>query len=189
MYKAVIFDFFGVVGLSTYAMLAEKYQYTPVQDEQAWDLHRALDAGYVSQDEFLQIYAEIIGITKQELVASFAEAERNMGIHQPVLDLADELRKNYKVGLLTNVSEDAYKFVVPIADHFDAVVASYMVQLAKPDVAIFELMASKLGVDVAECIMIDDNEANCSGACAAGMNAIHYTSLAITKRQLKELLH
>jgi putative hydrolase of the HAD superfamily len=188
MIKAVIFDFFGVVGLSTYAMLAEKYNYTPTQHSLSWDLHRALDAGYVTHEEFIQQYAEIIGISKNELHASFTEAERHMGIHKPVLDLADTLRETYKVGLLTNVSSDAYRFVEPIASHFDAVVASYQVRLAKPDVAIFEIMADRLGVDVAECIMIDDNETNCEGARAAGMEAICYTTLADTKTQLATFL-
>lgn len=189
MIKAIIFDFFGVVGLSTYAMMAEKYNFTNKQLNESWDLHRALDAGFISQTEFLQAYADIIGITNAEMVASFKEVEAKMGYNQPVLKIVDDLKKDYKVGLLTNVSENAYHFVEPIVKHFDKVVASYMVHIAKPDVAIFELMAQKLGVDVSECIMIDDSELNCQGAISAGMQAIEYSSINQLKQELQSQIH
>jgi epoxide hydrolase-like predicted phosphatase len=185
--KAIIFDFFGVVGLSTYAMMAEKYNFTTKQLNESWDLHRALDAGFINQTEFLQAYADIIGITNAEMVASFKEVESKMGYNQLVLKVVNDLKKDYKVGLLTNVSENAYHFVKPIVKHFDKVVASYMVHIAKPDVAIFELMAQKFSVDVSECIMIDDSELNCQGAISAGMQAIKYTSINQLNQELKNI--
>ena len=189
MIKAIIFDFFGVVGLSTYAMMAEKYKFNTKQLSDSWDLHRALDAGFINQTEFLQAYADIIGITNAEMIASFKEVESKMGYNQPVLKLVDNLRKDYKVGLLTNVSASAFHFVEPIVKHFDDTVASYMVHIAKPDVAIFELMAQKLGVDVSECIMIDDSELNCQGAITAGMQAIEYSSINQLKKELQSNLY
>lgn len=188
MIKAVIFDFFGVVGLSTYAMMAEKYHFTVEQRTATWDLHRAYDAGYVSRKEFYQAYADIIGISETALVAAFQEAESHMGIHQPVIDWADELRQVYKVALLSNVSQQAYHFITPIEQHFDTIIASFQVRIAKPDRVIYELMAQKLGVDASDCVMIDDSTINCQGAITAGMQAVLYTSLADAKKQLVKLL-
>lgn len=188
MIKAVIFDFFGVVGLSTFEMIATKYNFSTDQKAKAWELHRVWDAGFIGRQAFMRDYADIVGISVKELTTSLANAEAGMGYNQSVLDLASSLRGQYKVGLLTNVNEDYYKYIQPITEQFDVVVASYQVKMAKPSVAIYELMAERLGFDVSECVMIDDIESNCEGARNAGMQAVCFTNTEKLKLELTKYL-
>jgi len=189
MIKAIIFDFFGVVGQSTYQLVAEDYTYSNEQNSKLSDLHKAFDNGFISDKEFLETYAQILDIKYDEFISKYYQSEQRFSNSYKVLALVEELKKSYKVGLLSNVGIDAYtKFIEPIAYHFDEVVTSYDSRLAKPERAIFELMASRLGVDVSECIMIDDSQTNCEGAQAAGMNAIIFENLESLKPQLESYL-
>jgi putative hydrolase of the HAD superfamily len=189
MIKAIIFDFFGVVGKSTYRMIHEDFQTTPEQNVQFQELHKAHDYEFISDEEFINSYAQILGINYQEMLAIYNNAERRFGASQALLEYIAELRKSYKVALLSNISSDSFHhFIEPIKDNFDVVVTSYENKLAKPERAIYELCAQKLGFDVSECLMIDDNFNNCEGARAAGMEAIEYKGLKDLENQINNFL-
>ena len=188
MIKAIIFDFFGVVGESTYQLIADRHQLSSSQLDQLTDLHKSFDNGFISEIDFFRAYADIIGISYQEFMEDYYDSGERLETSHAVLAYAKELRKNYKIGLLSNVGESSYnKFIQPIEHCFDAVVTSHQAQLAKPDVAIFELTANKLGVDACECVMIDDSSTNCQGAMAAGMQALLYKDINALKLQLESL--
>lgn len=189
MIKAIIFDFFGVIGKSTYRMIHEDYQTTPEQDEQFKQLHKALDYEFVTQREFIESYAKILNISYEQMLSLFNNADRRFATSQALLDYVADLRKTYKIGLISNISRESfYQFIKPISNQFDMVLTSYQTKLAKPERAIFELGAQKFGVDVSECLMIDDNFDNCEGARSAGMEAIEFKSLNQLKNELKEFL-
>jgi putative hydrolase of the HAD superfamily len=186
MIKAIIFDFFGVVGKSTYRIIHEDFQTTPEQNLQFQELHKAHDYEFISDEVFIKSYAQILGISYQKMQDIYNNAERRFGASQALLDYIAELRNTYKIALLSNISSDSFHhFIEPIKDNFDVVITSYQSKLAKPERAIFELCAQKLGLDVSECLMIDDNYDNCEGARVAGMDAIEYTGLIDLKKQLK----
>jgi epoxide hydrolase-like predicted phosphatase len=187
MYKAIIFDFFGVISRSTYQLVIEDTVLSKPQELQLTDLHKSFDNGFVTDEEFLVTYAEILGMDYQTFVNKYYESEGRSTNSPQMLALVDSLKNSYKVGLLSNIGLDGYKkFIQPIEHHFDAVVTSYSTGMAKPNTAIFEHMANKLDVDVSECIMIDDLESNCEGARAAGMQAICFTTITSLKTQLSE---
>jgi putative hydrolase of the HAD superfamily len=58
---------------------------------------------------------------------------------------------------------------------FDAVVVSYAVGLCKPDLAIYALVLSRLGVAAAEGLFVDDRPENIAGAEAAGLAGLLFT--------------
>ena len=125
-----------------------------------------------------------------DFVAKYYESERRFQNSKQVIDLITRLRKNYKVGLLSNVGADGYEqFIKPLIDNFDTVVTSFHVRLAKPEMAIFEYTAEQLNVDVSECIMIDDSETNCEGARAAGMEAIKFDTVKQLVTELAKFTH
>lgn len=189
MITAIIFDFFGVVGQSTYQLVVSDMTLSSEQKLQLSDLHKSMDNGFVNDTEFLQQYAQILNMDYTEFVQKYYESEHRFQNSSIILDLVAELRKQYKVGLLSNVGADGYnKFIAPIIHNFDSVVASFETGLAKPERAIFEYAAQQLKADVSECIMIDDSESNCEGARAAGMYAIHFTSARALKADLDSLL-
>lgn len=175
MIKALIFDFFGVIGQSTYAYIADKYSPSQQQRVKLTDLHKSLDHEYISYEQFINQYADILSVSVKEISEIFANAKQNFHTSRQLLDYIEKHRNLYKIALLSNVSGESYKtFIQPIVQHFDVVVTSYSVKMAKPDVEIFSYIARQLQLDPSECVMIDDNEVNCEGAIAAGMQAIKY---------------
>ena len=91
-------------------------------------------------------------------------------------------------GLLSNSwGTDGYPEDL-IAEHFDDRVISGEVGLRKPDLAIFELAAERLGVDPADCAFVDDAEPNVDAAERLGMTGIHHTSVDETREALSAFL-
>jgi putative hydrolase of the HAD superfamily len=60
--------------------------------------------------------------------------------------------------------------------------------MVKPEVAIFQLMADKLGLKPQECVMIDDKPINVEGAKNAGMHAIMFINQDQALDELQNLL-
>lgn len=56
----------------------------------------------------------------------------------------------------------------------DAVLLSGDIGVAKPDARSFSAAANRLGLDVGECVFVDDQVANVRGAVAAGMVGVHH---------------
>jgi epoxide hydrolase-like predicted phosphatase len=91
--------------------------------------------------------------------------------------MADNLKKSgkYKVGLLSNISRDWMSEILEYFDSreiFDEMILSGDINIVKPDPQIFKLMAEKLNLDPAECVMIDDLASNVNGARIAGMHGV-----------------
>lgn len=71
---------------------------------------------------------------------------------------------------------------------FDTVVLSGEVGMRKPEPEIFLHAAGALGLEPAECVFIDDVEANIEAAIACGMTGVHHTEPAATVVVLEDLL-
>lgn len=189
MIRGIIFDCFGVLYVDTSQYFYEHHikDYERLRPELK-NLNKAADYGLLSQDELNQSVAELTGLDLP-FVSSHIQ-----GIHkrnEKLLEFSQELRKDYKVGLLSNIgpgSMDSF-FIKSERDAlFDAVVMSGEEQMTKPHPQIFVLAAERLGLTPGECVMIDDVEENCSGADAAGMRAILYESNQQVVDELRTLL-
>ncbi|MFK0192748.1 HAD-IA family hydrolase [Kitasatospora sp. NPDC090308] len=71
---------------------------------------------------------------------------------------------------------------------FDAVVLSSEHGLRKPDAALFQMVLDRLGPEAAECVFVDDSEANVEAADALGFTALLGLDEQVVARQLRELL-
>ena len=110
---------------------------------------------------------------------------------QKILDFIASLKPRYKIGLLSNVSTDWVKtdfLSVAEAALFDDIILSYRVGVVKPNPKIYHICAEELGVEVSECVLIDDGAHNCEGAIKAGMQAILYSNLEQAKEELDRIL-
>jgi len=190
--KAIIFDFFGVIGASVYQLIAEKIDIKQENIQGITDLHKALDNGYINQEEFFQTYAELTGMELEDFLKIYHDSDKRFAVSEKLLSYIKELKEQgYLIGLLSNVNEEAYiEFIKPIEQRglFNVVIPSYKYGIAKPDQEIFKLCASKLQVDIGECIMVDDVWANCEGAISLGMQSICYKNIHQFKKDLKPLL-
>lgn len=68
---------------------------------------------------------------------------------------------------------------------FDDIVVSGEERVAKPDPAIFEILARRAGRPLTECVFVDDSPANVEAAAAAGMDAIRFTDTGHLRGDLR----
>jgi HAD superfamily hydrolase (TIGR01509 family) len=112
-------------------------------------------------------------------------------INRPLLDLAADLKKTYKIAVLSNTGSTRLSDFLPPENMalFDAVITpEQSPQYVKPAPEAYLAVAEKLEVEPEACVMIDDLAALCQGARAVGMQAIEYISFAQLKRDLDVLL-
>ena len=57
----------------------------------------------------------------------------------------------------------------------DGYLISAKEKLAKPDERFYRLLESRFGLDLTECMFVDDHEVNVEAAAALGMKAVHFT--------------
>jgi len=104
-------------------------------------------------------------------------------VNEPMLDLMRELRDaGHRMAILTNNVrewEPLWRAKLPVDDIFELVVDSAWVGMRKPDPAIYELTVGRLGgVEIGECLFVDDNDVNVEAARDLGMAAVHFRSNA-----------
>jgi putative hydrolase of the HAD superfamily len=190
MIKAIIFDCFGVVFQDNFGPL---YEYFGGDLEKDRDLiadimHKA-SSGKITNGT--QLLAEHLGTNLDSWNEARNEMD-NQGLDYELLKYVKELRKNYKVGMLSNVGPDGlgkYMDYNILNDHFEVVVESAKIGFAKPEARAYEIAADKLGVRLDECIFIDDREEYIEGAVHVGMSTVLYTDLESLKKELEKELN
>jgi putative hydrolase of the HAD superfamily len=114
-----------------------------------------------------------------------------LGKETKVLDVLLDLKKYYKVWLLSNTNpkhisdELDNKYVFP---HLvDGAIYSYKVGLRKPDKEIYLKACELAEVKPKESVFIDDLSENISGAKKVGLKGIHYIGIVELNTSLKQL--
>ncbi|MDL2341528.1 MAG: HAD family phosphatase [Patescibacteria group bacterium] len=183
--QAIIFDCFGVLTTDYWREFVARM---PLAAQSTLnDLNKAYDAGFIPLAEYLSSVEAACGHRPELVEANHGGATKN----QELLAVIRSLKTNYKIGLLSNIASNwiTEKFLTEAEQQlFDSMIFSHTVKLTKPDAAIFELMAERLGVEPANCLMVDDLEINCEGAKAVGMQAVLYQNLSQLKTDLAVVL-
>lgn len=95
------------------------------------------------------------------------------------LDMLLDLRKYYKVYMLSNTNAIMFDYIVgqwfshdghTINDYFDRLFLSYKMGVAKPSPEIFHKMISEAGFEAHETLFIDDGPANIETASQLGFH-------------------
>ncbi|GAA3843840.1 HAD-IA family hydrolase [Saccharothrix violaceirubra] len=100
-------------------------------------------------------------------------------------------RVAHKHGIRTAILSNADGLWAPPAswhDVFDTVVTSGEVGIAKPDRRIYSLVAGRLGLELGECVFVDDVPMNVWAAVDAGMVGVHHRRVRDTLAELEVLL-
>lgn len=189
MIRAVIFDCFGVLYVdSSHYFYQREIASLPDIEQEVHDLHKRYDRGWMSFEQYTAEIAELAGLGVDYVRENI---HGHVKLNQQLLDYSQGLRASYQLALLSNVGPGAmerYFTSQQQAKLFDAVVLSSDVGLAKPDPAIYQLTAERLGVDTSQCLMIDDAEVNCDGARRAGMMAVLYDGTTQSQASIETLL-
>lgn len=187
MVKAVIFDCFGVLATEAWLPFKAKYfAHDPELFKQATEIGRQADRGLIGYGDFMTAIAGLAGITPAEAANAI---ERNVP-NEPLFSYIKTLKKNYKLGLLSNVAGDYLRriFSGEQLAMFDALTLSYKNGYIKPQPEAFASAAKELGVQLDECAFVDDQQRHVNGARAAGMHAILYKDFESFKDELEKLL-
>ena len=185
--KAVIFDCFGVLYTDSKQSLLDIV--SPERRQELHDVFTANNYGLFGRKAYLDQVAEIVGKPVDE-VAEYIAHEHHLN-RKLVAYITDQLKDVYKIGMLSNIGRewiDSFFTKHQLHELFDEVVLSGEEGIVKPNPAIFELAAARLGVEPSQCIMIDDIPENCDGAIEAGMVGIHFQSNAQLLDDLGALL-
>lgn len=189
MIQAIIFDCFGVIITDALEVVLQQLDVErPGARDEVVDIIHANNLGLLQPSESNEQIAKILGVTAQEFRETIDGAEAK---DQRVLDWIRELRTDYKTALLSNIGRDSMNrrfSEQELQEHFDAVIISGDLGIAKPNTAIYEYAAQQLGVPTEACVFLDDREGHCEGARAAGMQAILYLNLAQAQADLKKVL-
>ena len=125
-----------------------------------FEIHRGLVENHglsLTPNEFDELWRE-----------PYSESMVGMGI------VLEALRTKYKLLLLSNV--DAYYWTTvrarhPELKHFNSILLSCELSLAKPDRRIFAHAAATAGVSPADCFFVDDKLRNIEAARSCGFSA------------------
>lgn len=182
-FRAILFDFAGVLTSSPWAALAE-----------AGGGNLELIIGTYEQDTdhpWHQVErGEMTIVDWMGAVTALGEAEGievdfsplrallgDMTVHDPIVDHVRALRdQGYKLALVTNnVREGSatWRAMVPVEELFDVVIDSSEVGMRKPNPAIYHHALEALGgIAPHEAVFLDDTPGNVEGARRAGLHAI-----------------
>lgn len=188
MIKAIIFDCFGVLTKDWWREFCSTIEDADVR-RQAHELNVQYDGGSIDLKDFVQQIAEITGRDPGPIEEIFAspEPEKNLVL----LKYIGELKKKYKIGLLSNVGTNWIRDYFLTEDEnklFDDMVLSFEAGLTKPDPEIYKLAAQRLGVKPEETIFTDDIDRYCTAAEAIGMKSVVYRDFNQFKAELEKLL-
>ena len=106
-------------------------------------------------------------------------------------DLVEELRGlGLRLYGLTNWWDETFEHAIaaaPAIGRMDGVVVSGRVGLAKPDPAIFVHLCEKFSIRPDRAVFVDDSPANVATAASLGFHALHFTTTAAFREDLRAL--
>jgi putative hydrolase of the HAD superfamily len=157
-------------------------------DPQARELLAGLETGALEAAELEPRFAALLEVQSERLI------ERLFGGLRPDATMIDGVRAvrrdGVRTGLLSNSWGAALAYDKALLEElFDAWVISSEVGLRKPDPAVYELAAERLGLPPAACVFVDDLPGNLKPARALGMaTVLHRGDAAATLAEVRALL-
>ena len=153
----------------------------------ALNLLRNLETGELTEEEFSEQFAPLLGIANHDGLIDRLFA--GMKPDQPMIDSLRHARAaGIRTGLISNSWGRGRYDRDSFDELFDGVVISGEVGLHKPQPEIFRLAAERIALEPAECVFVDDLRENCAGAEAVGMTAVLHRNTDDTLDRLEELL-
>ena len=157
----------------------------------------AFENGDIDTEEFCRLLCQYIG--KHVPAGTIENAWKSMidPPHEYKLEYLQELRKSYKVFLLSNNNPYIMNWACSpgftssgkaLSDYFDKIYVSYQLKCTKPGLKIYRMMIGDAGIDPAESLFIDDSEKNIQAAADCGMSVLFVKNGSDWRNELTELL-
>jgi epoxide hydrolase-like predicted phosphatase len=158
-----------------------------LNDPEARRLLEELETGRMREAEFEPAFAAVLEVESGRLI------DRLFGGMEPDAAMLDGVRAARAAGVRTAMlsnswGDDRYDRR-QLEELFDAWVISGEVGIRKPDPAIYELAAERLGLPPEQCVFVDDLPGNLKPARAIGMaTVVHRGDASATLAEVSELL-
>ena len=184
-YKAIIFDFFGVIHADPYHAWLTNHGL--VYEGQQASLVDAADLNQISMQDLYKGLGEITGQTATEV-----EAEQNAAcvLNEETVELIRTLAAYYRIGLISNAPSEYIRGILEkyeLTDIFDSLMLSGEVGFIKPAPQIFEIALERLGVSADEAIFIDDTPMNVTAATQLGLTGLVFADVSSLRQELTQL--
>jgi len=158
-----------------------------LHDAEARRLLEELETGKLREAEFEPAFAAVLEVESERLI------DRLFGGMEPDDAMIDGVRAaraaGVRTGLLSNSWGDDRYPRKQLEELFDAWVISGEVGIRKPDPAIYELAAERLGLPPDACVFVDDLPGNLKPARAIGMaTVVHRGDAAATLAEVEQHL-
>ena len=206
MYKAVLWDFGGVITSSPFEAFNryEKENNLPENfirkvnstnpDTNAWAL---LESNQISLEEFDKHFADEALELGEKLQGAEVLALLSGNIRPEMVQTLKKIKTKYQVACITNnvipndeqkSQNEKSKVIAEVFSIFDTVIESSKVGIRKPQPQIYQIACSALGIEPHEAIFLDDLGINLKPAKAMGMTTIKVIEAKPAIAELAKLL-
>lgn len=146
----------------------------------------AMLVGSFTMRDFDAILHEKFGKVKDTKKLFIESMKEHITMYPELLALVDALRLSVKQVVFSNMGDmrDLFDQQTGIYNHFDDLMLSFKLGLAKPSPKFFILACTRLGLSADEMILVDDSETNIIAAQAFGMKGIVYKNLPQLREEL-----
>lgn len=186
-YKAIVFDFFGVISSEVAPIWLEKYFSGEDITELREKYIKPTDRGDISENQFFDVLSSMVSTPSKEIRREWLEL---VVINASILELIKKLRSKYKLAILSDTPSPFFWEIISqnkLEGLFDKVIVSSEIRMTKADVEIYKLILEDLGILPKEAIFIDDNPANVERARSLGIKGFVFTSEIKLKTDLSSL--
>lgn len=189
MFKLYIFDMGGVVSHNTNVAprISAYLDFNGVDIyELARDDFKALTTGAIAVPEFIRRFAVKCGRkVEEDLLTRFFHPQ----LDSDVVATIHGMKKKARVVVGTNTIAPHYSVHLHNGDYeaFDAVYASHLIGLAKPDRAFYTHVLEHEGCSPVETVFVDDLPVNVEAARQLGIRSLVFTDAEKLKEELAAL--
>lgn len=185
--KAIIFDFGGVIAHfnnpEKVKKMSDQFGVSPEKFEPVYFKYRSpYDRGDRSCEEYWQLIGSDFGVDVDNKMAKELyelDLDRWSRFDEKMTSFIKEShRQMEKIAILSNMPD---RFWYDLVDRYDwaslfhGVTISGIINVSKPEEAIYRHSLDQLGFDTEECLFIDDLEHNIKGAQKCGIQTIQYS--------------
>ncbi|OGZ34224.1 MAG: hypothetical protein A2Y98_01070 [Candidatus Portnoybacteria bacterium RBG_19FT_COMBO_36_7] len=199
--KAIIFDWGGVCcqeGEPFASLhLQKKLSMNPEEIiEKVKDIYIDYYIGKYNRETFWRAIMKYFHLKETPEINPVALSDaylNSYSVYQDVLDLALRLQKNYKVGLLSNLTpemRDHIRSAHQTEKYFKTEVYSCDkdVKVIKPEVKPFKVILKKMKLPAKNCLFIDNSEKNTRAAAQLGFETILFKNRPQLFKKIKKII-
>lgn len=184
MTKVLIFDWHGVLDTTKFELLLHKLSELAgiaASDvkERISPLERSYAKGETPAEDFWNAVQQELGLTPQQL-SEAKDSILRVELNQQLWDMLPRLAQTYALAILSDCPFDKIEIIRKVADLsvFSKVYFSAEKQLFKSDDAFFLDLVQDLGVEVEECVYIDDSPKHIETAQRLGFHACLFSDIS-----------